>query len=133
MNFLEDADESSAVDLNLTPLIDVVFLLLIFFMVSTTFVESRGISVTLPETKSTRKADETQNLVVSIKQDGSLYLGETKVSEGELRVHFEQKPEAALVIRADTKSEHGSVVKVMDLANQVGLKRIAVATSPRAS
>ncbi|MCB0359978.1 MAG: biopolymer transporter ExbD, partial [Bdellovibrionales bacterium] len=125
----DERDDAEAFDINLTPLIDVVFLLLIFFMVSTTFVESQGIEVNLPKAVASQSQADAENFTVSIRPDGALFLNEKPIKDAALKEQFRANPERLLVIRADEKSHHGDVVHIMDLARSVGLNRLAVATA----
>jgi len=119
--------------LDLTPLIDVVFLLLIFFMVSTTFIhEPGGIKVDLPHSDTQEFIREGGELVIEITEGGGLYVDEVPVDEQALRSELKRTvrtdPETVVIIKADKAVEHGQVVQVMDWAKRVGLYRLAVAT-----
>lgn len=120
-------------EINLTQLIDVVLLLLIFFMISTSFVAQPGISIKLPQarTSDTHRGDATR---ITLTATGLLFVGDRKVKwealASALRGERENNEQGFLVIKADTSVEHGSVVRVMDAAKQVGFERIAIATTP---
>lgn len=118
---------------DLTPLIDVVFLLLIFFMVSTTFIrEPGGIRVDLPHSDTQEFIREGEEVVIKITGDGSLFLDEVPMPESalteELRQAVQRDPSTVVIIKADQNVDHGRVVHVMDLAKRIGLHRLAVAT-----
>lgn len=118
--------------LSITPLIDVVLLLLIFFMISTTFVVQPGIPIQLPEAASA--AGELQKQwVVAVSKKGDIYLNEVRVTIGNLRRQLEAavgRGEAeVLVVKADKEAFHGRVVAVMDAAKLAGVKRLAIATT----
>lgn len=119
--------------INLTPLIDVVLLLLVFFMLSTTFVFQPGIRVNLPRAVTAEQAPK-RDLVLILARDGRVYLNDRLVPFQELwgRLVNELKvqPEGYLVIRADKEVSHGRVVAVMDIAKQAGAQRLAIATQP---
>lgn len=118
--------------INLTPLIDVVFLLLIFFMVSTSFAIIRGIKVDLPTTTTPQEKIE-QNIVISLAKDGKIYLGKTRVSKTELVKKLKAqigKRKSLVVVNADKDARHGMVVEVMDLAKQGGAGKLGVLTTP---
>ena len=124
----------STPNVNITPFIDVVFLLLIFFMLSTTFVVQPGISVNLPKAES--QADSrTDEATVVVTAEGVLYLDEQRVSMDELGAgltkRLQEAPETVVIIKADQAINHGLVVTVMDLAKRHGVRRIAIATQPR--
>ena len=119
--------------LSITPLIDVVLLLLIFFMLSTTFVAQPGIGVNLPKAKST-EVTSIQDIVLVITADSRLYLDEQSVELDDLRTRLRQtlaqRPGGVLIVKADKSVAHGLVVTAMDLAKQLGIQRIAIATQP---
>lgn len=123
-------------EINLTQLIDVVLLLLIFFMISTSFVAQPGINIRLPQAKTsdTSQGDATR---LTLTAAGLLFVGDEKVKwEGlSAALVFERKHtgRGLLVIKADENVKHGSVVRVMDTAKQAGFERIAIATTPYAS
>jgi biopolymer transport protein ExbD len=136
---LRPGHKEDSVEVNLTPLIDVVFLLLIFFMVSTTFDRHAKLKVSLPE--ATTKATQQQNdpLVLSIDAKGNYFLNEHQVVNqqlgtlkqailktlGEKNVNIK---DVSLVLRADANTPHQSVVRAMDAASQLGLTRLSIAT-----
>ena len=118
--------------LNLTPLIDVVFLLIIFFMLTTTFrTVFQGIKVDLPTTTTPQEKIE-RNIIISITKDNHLYLDERKVTESELVQRLKKKLEGRgglVIVNADKDVLHGRVVEVMDLAKQAGADRLGILTS----
>ncbi len=118
---------------DLTPLIDVVFLLLIFFMVSTSFIrEPGGIRVDLPHSDTQEFIREGEEVVIKITAGGDLFLDEVPMPEstltGELQDAVKRDPSTVVIIKADRDVDHGRVVHVMDLAKRIGLHRLAVAT-----
>ena len=118
---------------NITSLIDVVLLLLIFFMISTTFVTQPGIRVNLPKasTKVNNVAQESNTIVIT--SDNTIFINRQKIRDvQELReiltsLHTEQNGEL-IVVKADENVAHGIVVSVMDIAKTSGFSRIAIAT-----
>jgi biopolymer transport protein ExbD len=117
--------------IEITPLIDVVLLLLIFFMISTTFVTTPGIKVKLPQA-ATQAATREQDIVVVVTEEGQLYFNNRRVTLDRLRLGLKEEVSKGgkdlLIVKADKESKHGRVVEVMDLAKQVGISRIAIAT-----
>jgi len=133
MRFRRPRTRGEATLINLTSLIDVVFLLLIFFMVSTSFALIRGIKVDLPTTTTTQEKIE-QNIVISITKEGKIYLGKTRVSKTELVKTLKRqigKKKSLVVINADKDTRHGMVVEVMDLAKQGGAGKLGILTTPK--
>ena len=133
MHFRRARNRSEEVFINLTPLIDVVFLLLIFFMVTTTFATIRyGMRVDLPTTTTPQEKIE-QNIVVSINKDGKIYLGKKWVSEKQLVSLLSQeikKKGTLVIVNADRNVTHGEVVRVMDLAKKAGAQKLGILTTP---
>ncbi len=120
--------------ISITPLIDVVLLLVIFFMLSSTFVVQPGIKVRLPEAVTAERG-EPRDLVLVLTREGALYLNDRMVTESELTDalarEFKTRKSAYLIIRADKDARHGRVVALMDIAKQAGAKRLAFATEPK--
>ncbi len=118
--------------IDLTPMVDVVFLLVIFFMVSTTFITMEtGLPVDLPSAQ-TAVVEPSSLPTVTITKDDAIFVGSTPVTEAQLvdtvRRVMADSGYTTVVLRADTTVEHGLVVRVMDLIKQAGAKRLAIAT-----
>jgi biopolymer transport protein ExbD len=129
-------------DINLTPLIDVVFLLLIFFMVSTTFKEDARLRLQLPEaTGEPAEQVEVAQLEVAIDQWGRYYVNDDQVVDQTLetlqRVMAEKSAgqgDLPVLIKADAKTPHQAVMRALDAAARLGLTRVGFAASlPRAA
>ncbi|NVK00973.1 MAG: biopolymer transporter ExbD [Oceanospirillaceae bacterium] len=123
------------INVNLTPLIDVVFLLLIFFMVSTTFTRETQLEVDLPQAENSTEVDQQRSLEVVITAEGeyrvngeglvnsqarTLRLALTKVSS--------ENYDQPLTISADARTPHQAVVTAMDVAGALGFKRLSITT-----
>lgn len=122
-------------DINLTPLIDVVFLLLIFFMVSTTFKRDADLAVELPEASAEPSAQAPDTLELVIDEQGRYFLNDRELINRKLATVKQALSDAArgdrarpLVIRADAQTPHQAVVTAMDAAGQLGFKRLSIAT-----
>ena len=133
MNFRRKNREE--LDLNLTPLIDVVFLLLIFFMVTTTFDRETQLNIELPQAAGEQKKAE-QVLEISIDSSSRFYINQKEiVNSGLETVKHAIKQAAAdqkdmpLLISADGKATHQSVMTVLDAASQLGLVNITFAAN----
>ncbi len=124
------------VDINLTPLIDVVFLLLIFFMVSTTFDRHANLKVELPEASAKKEPQQQQEpVVLSIDAKGNYFINDRQVVNTQLdtlksalQKTVGDSKDVSLVLRADARTPHQSVVRAMDAASQLGLTRLSIAT-----
>jgi biopolymer transport protein ExbD len=135
MNLRPDRSDER-VDINLTPLIDVVFLLLIFFMVSTTFDRHAKLKVELPEASArTQQQQQDEPVVLSIDAKGNYFIDDRQLvntSLDTLKIALQKtvadKKDVSLVLRADAKTPHQSVVRAMDAASQLGLTRLSIAT-----
>lgn len=136
MNFR--APRNREIDINLTPLIDVVFLLLIFFMVSTTFVRESEIDLTLPEASAEQREDPVDKIEIAIDRDGSIFINEKALLNSQLETIREalsalegSDADPVVIISADANASHQTVVDVMDAARQVGLYRVTFPTRVR--
>jgi biopolymer transport protein ExbD len=120
--------------LNLTPLIDVVLVLIVFFLMTTTFVLAPGIKVDLPPGRTMQRTSDSDALVV-ITQDGTVYYQNERVDLQTLHVALSQAQQQhlglRLVIQADKSAQHGRVVEVMDMAKGMGIDRLAIATASK--
>ncbi|MBI1849986.1 MAG: biopolymer transporter ExbD [Planctomycetes bacterium] len=132
--FIRDEEYGEEVMFNLTPMIDVVFQLLIFFMVATTYRNpEKEISIDLPKADSGQVAKETpKELIINVFRDGRMTLGGSPVGDGSLvealRRAAQQSSETPVNIRGDRLAHHEQIVRVMDACSQVGLGNLAVGT-----
>lgn len=117
--------------INITPLIDVVFLLLIFFMVSSTFKEHQGLDIALPSAQNA-KNQEIGAKEIAVDRQGRFYLEGVLVDESGLRqglaALLAEQPGAPLVLRADKNAGFGRVVRVIDIAREVGGTHLIIPT-----
>ncbi|MBB5022788.1 ExbD/TolR family protein [Desulfurispira natronophila] len=124
MNFIPK--RPSQLIINLTPMIDVVFLLLIFFMVTTTFDPSGGVDVNLPKGETT--TERTSPLEVVITQDGEYFYQGDSVDMSAIVEVIRSGSYPSIVIMADEEARHGKVVAIMDAAKAHGIEQISIAT-----
>jgi biopolymer transport protein ExbD len=129
MRFSQPKREEISLGISIAPLIDIVFLLLIFFLLTSHFEIISGIDIKLPDI-SERGSDElTDNMIVAIDKAGNCYLKEEKVTLKDLylrlRGNTEQK-KVNLILQADRDVKHGHVVRIMDLAKKAGVASIII-------
>lgn len=121
--------------IDLTPMVDVVFLLLIFFMISTTFVETPGIAVKLPESSSRVVEKTPEEIKVYLSREGDIYLQNDQVTldqlRNRLRSHAQKAATMTFLLLADKEARHGQVVELMDAAREAGFGKLAIATEQR--
>ena len=123
-------------EVNLTPLIDVVFLLLIFFMVSTSFINEASLSLTLPTASSTPAADAAPAVEVTVGADGRYFFGGNELvntGRAALRHALLEAADAdtsrTVVVRADARAPHQAVVTVLDVAGRAGFAQVSIVTA----
>jgi len=117
---------------NITPLVDILFLLIIFFTVTTTFATAGGIDINLPQAASQRRLEKVEKLFVVINSQGRVFIEGERLSYKALSKRFAElagrNKDALVIIEADRQTDHGEVVAVMDSAQSAGLTRLAIAT-----
>lgn len=133
MKFRSRKNESE-VGINITPLIDVVFILLIFFAVTTSFITTSSIKVDLPKAKGDA-VEQKKNIRIAVDYSGKLYVDGLPINDKELSNKLSElkqvNPEALIVIEADEKALHGKVIFVMDTARESDFTRFAIATEEK--
>jgi biopolymer transport protein ExbD len=122
------SDEDSEV--NLTPMLDVVFIMLIFFIVTASFVKEAGIDVNRPDAATAVKK-ERGNILVAISESGQIWIDKRQVDPRALRANIErlhaENPQGAVVIQADEESKNRLLVQVMDAARLAGVYNVSIA------
>ncbi len=117
----------------MTAMIDIIFLLLLFFVLSSSFVLQPGVKVELPRTV-TQEHPVRKDLILIIARDRRIFLNNDQVPLeslwGRLIEELKAQPQGVIVIRADRGVPHGLVVRVMDVAKQAGALRMSIATAP---
>ena len=115
--------------INVTPLVDVVLVLLVILMVASTYIVAQTLKVALPKAKATDGTADKPNTVQLLKT-GVLRWNEQTISEkefeGKLKAAGDADPEMSLVVSADKEAQHGGVVHLMDLAKQAGVTKFAI-------
>ena len=125
-------EEESSIDL--TPLIDCVFIMLIFFIVTASFVKETGLNVNKPDAPLVKKKQQSKaNILISIDANNNIWIGGRKIDVRAVRPNIErlhaENPEGSVVIQADKQSNNEMLVDVMDASRQAGVDKIALAES----
>lgn len=122
-------------DVNLTPMIDVVFLLLLFFMVSTSFIRESSLKVDLPEATGQSMIEQETPIDIIINADGQFLINGITLenpSPEQLSAHLQQavgiNDDPHIIISADSNAEYQNIVTAMDIAQQLGYTRLTLAT-----
>jgi biopolymer transport protein ExbD len=117
-------------DINMTPMLDIVFIMLIFFIVTASFTKESGVDVNRPSA-STAEVKERGNIMVAITDDGQIWIDNRQVDPRALRANIErlhaENPQGSVVIQADTNSKNGLLVEVMDAARMAGVFNVSLA------
>ena len=133
MNFRQKQQRETS-QLDMTPLVDVVFNLLIFFMLSTTFVTTPGIKINLPKASAKELKVQEKEIRIAMTRSGRIYVNRKLVTLDDVRRILKQKarinPKMLVIIQADAQVTHGKVVQIMDIAKTAGLNKLAIATRP---
>jgi biopolymer transport protein ExbD len=120
------------VEINLTPMLDVTFIMLIFFIVTASFVKEAGIDVNKPGA-STAEKKERGNILVAITDTGQVWIDKRPVDIRAVRANIErlhaENPQGSVVIQADKDSKNGLLVGVMDAAREAGVYNVSIAAS----
>lgn len=132
MRRLHVRQDSTSEVINMTPLIDVVFILLIFFLVTASFTKEAGIDVDRP-TAQTAVRQEQSSLIIAVNKDGKIWIDNQEVDIRSLRAHVErlhaQNPEGTVIILADKDSRTGLAIDVLDQVRLASVSNVAIAAS----
>ncbi len=120
--------------IDVTPMLDVVFIMLIFFIVTTTFIREAGIQVNRPDAQTATREEQT-NILVAISPEGEVWIDRKRVDIRGLRTQIErlraENPEASVIIQADKDARAGLLVEAMDQARLAGVDNVSIAAEPR--
>ena len=120
-------------EINLTPMLDVVFIMLIFFIVTASFIKEAGIDVNRPDAPMTETKPEDANILVVITADDQIFIDRRLIDPRAVRANIErlhaENPEGSVVIQANNKSSNKILVEVMDSARLAGVYNISIADS----
>ncbi len=123
-------EQEEAEEINMTPMLDVVFILLIFFIVTASFVKEAGIEVNRPEAATAVKK-ERANILVAISDTGEIWINKRRVDVRAVQANIErlkaENPQGTVVIQADKKATTDVLIKVMDSARAAGVYDVSIA------
>ena len=118
-------------EINLTPMLDVVFIMLIFFIVTASFIKEAGIDVNRPDAPVTESKPEDANILVMISSNDEIFIDRRLIDPRAVRANIErlhaENPKGSVVIQADNKSSNKVLVEVMDASRQAGVYNISIA------
>ncbi|MGM0480446.1 MAG: ExbD/TolR family protein [Pseudomonadota bacterium] len=121
-------EEDASIDM--TPMLDIVFIMLIFFIVTTSFVKEAGIQVNKPEANQANK-EPSANIFIAIRDTGEIWMDKRQVDVKRVAANLErmlaEQPTDLVVIQADEEAQHGRVVEVMDQIKEAGIDKISIA------
>jgi biopolymer transport protein ExbD len=119
-------------ELNLTPMLDVVFILLIFFIVTTSFVKETGIDVNRPSATTAEKKSQG-NILIAINANGDIWIDNREIDIRAVRANIQvlkaSYPQSSVIIQSDQDASTGNLVKVMDQVRLAGVRNISIAAS----
>ena len=128
---------STLSDINVTPLVDVMLVLLIIFMVTAPLLETKNqsINLNLPKVKTGQKANITETaVIVSIDKQGVIYLNDSEIQQlnlkNKLKILFSNRSKKEIFLKADSLIPYGNVMRVMDSIRSSGIKKISMVTEP---
>ena len=127
------AVEEEENEINLTPMLDVVFIMLIFFIVTASFIKEAGLDVNRPDAPMTQSKPEDSNILVLINANDEIWIDRRLIDPRAVRANIErmhaENPEGSVVIQANKSSTNKMLVEVMDAARQAGVYNISIADS----
>lgn len=131
MAFISSNDDSAISDINITPLVDVMLVLLVVFIVTAPLL-SNAIPLNLPQTVATAPPDDTKPVPISIDAAGQVYIDENKLTPEQLPASLQslhnKDPDVSLTLRADSATDYGTVARVLADVQKSGITRLAVIT-----
>ena len=129
---LLEVQEEEENEINLTPMLDVVFIMLIFFIVTASFIKEAGIQVSRPDAPTADKQEDAA-ILIAISANDEIWIDRREVEPRGLRTHIErlhaENPKGSIVIQADEESTNEMLVIVMEAAKQVGVTNVAIAAN----
>lgn len=130
MRRLTEYNNGDDAEINMTPMLDIVFIMLIFFIVTTSFIKETGVTINRPVAQTAQKKSKG-NILIAIKPDNEIWIDKRNVDIRAVRANVEklsaQNPESSVIIQADEDSKTGLLVRVMDQVRLAGIFNISIA------
>ncbi|MBF7071942.1 biopolymer transporter ExbD [Glaciecola sp. MH2013] len=132
MKHLQNLVEEEEATIDMTPMLDVVFIMLIFFIVTASFVKESGIDVNRPDAPTAVKKDRA-NILIAISDKGEIWINKRKIDVRAVQANVErlhaENPQGSVVIQADRKSTTETLIKVMDASRAAGVPDVSIAAN----
>ena len=120
-------------EVNLTPMLDVVFIMLIFFIVTASFVKEAGIDVSRPDSNQQQQESKKKSILISITRTNEIWIQKRRIDVRAVRANVErllaENPESAVIVQAAEDAENGTFVRVLDQARLAGAVNVSIAAS----
>ena len=130
--FYQQAQQEEESEINITPMLDVVFIMLIFFIVTATFIKEAGIDVNRPDAQTAVK-QEKANILIAIGPNNDIWIDRRQVDIRSVRPNIErlhaENPQGSVVIQADRESKTETLIEVMDASRQAGVYNVSIAAN----
>lgn len=130
-NLTTDAPQPATSDVDLTPMLDVVFIMLIFFIVSASFLKETGLDIDWSDARPPINP-ESQSILITLDSDSQVWIGGRVIDPDAVRANIEHlrvaSPEASVAVQADGRSSNKALVKVMDASREAGIYDVVLAT-----
>lgn len=128
------AEQGEEAEINITPMLDIVFIMLIFFIVTTSFIKETGIDPRRPEAE-TAESRQRGNILIGISENDQIWMQKKQIDLGQIRPLVEaakaENPESSVVIIADEEASTGVLIDIMDQIRAVGVENVSVAAEPQ--
>ncbi|MAY24813.1 MAG: biopolymer transporter ExbD [Polycyclovorans sp.] len=133
MKIKRHAPPGEETGIDLTPMLDVIFIMLIFFIVTTSFIREAGIEINRPSAETAEREERT-NILIAISPEGAIWIDRQQVDIRGLRAVVQklraEDPQASVIVQADRDARAGLMVEVMDQARLAGVRDVAIAAAP---
>lgn len=125
-------EENEDAGIDMTPMLDIVFIMLIFFIVTTSFVKESGVDINRPVAQTSTKKDKGNNILVAITNNEEIWIDKRQIDLKSLRANIQKisssDDKTAIIIQADIEAKTGLLVEVMDQIKMAGIQNISIAT-----